>query len=51
MFEVLTQITLRDLTGREVVAQFRRASLGDIPEIERLIKLSARFVPMCKHFG
>jgi len=39
---VLAQITLRDLTGREVVAQFRRASLGDIPEIDRLIKLSAR---------
>jgi GNAT superfamily N-acetyltransferase len=42
MFEVLAQITLRDPTGREVVAQFRRASLGDTPEIERLITLSAR---------
>jgi GNAT superfamily N-acetyltransferase len=39
---VITQITLRDPTGREVVAQFRRASLDDIPEIERLIALSAR---------
>ena len=40
--EVLPQITLRDPTGREVVAQFRRASLDDIPEIEQLIALSAR---------
>ena len=40
--EVLRQITLRDPTGREAVAQFRRASLADIPGIEQLIALSAR---------
>jgi GNAT superfamily N-acetyltransferase len=40
--ELVAQITLPDLTGREVVAQFRRAALGDIPEIERLIALSVR---------
>jgi hypothetical protein len=40
--EVLRQITLRDPTGRKLVAQFRRASLADIPGIEQLIALSAR---------
>jgi GNAT superfamily N-acetyltransferase len=38
----LGEITLRDTASREVVAQFRRASLHDIPEIERLIALSTR---------
>jgi len=40
--QALLQITLRDPTGREVVVQFRRASLDDIPAIERLIALAAR---------
>jgi GNAT superfamily N-acetyltransferase len=36
------QITIRDPAGREVIAGFRRASLDDVPAIERLIALSAR---------
>ena len=36
------QVTLRDHAGQEVVARFRRASIGDIPAIESLITHSAR---------
>ncbi len=39
---MLTQITIRDGSGLAVVARFRRASLEDVPAIERLIALSAR---------
>ena len=38
----LNQITIRDPAGRDVVAVFRRASLYDVPAIQRLIALSAR---------
>jgi GNAT superfamily N-acetyltransferase len=34
--------TLRDSTGREVVARFRRASLDDVPAIEGLIVIATR---------
>jgi len=39
---VLPQVTLRDASGRIVVARFREASLEDVPAIARLIALSAR---------
>ena len=37
-----TSITIRDPTGRDVFAVFRRASLYDVPAIQRLIAVSAR---------
>jgi len=39
---VLPQITIHDVSGRNVAAHFRRASLEDVPAIARLIALSAR---------
>jgi GNAT superfamily N-acetyltransferase len=39
---VLPQISIRDASGRDVVARFRVASLEDVPALERLIALSAR---------
>ena len=38
----LHQATLRDSSGRTVVASFRPATATDVPEIERLIARSAR---------
>jgi N-acetylglutamate synthase-like GNAT family acetyltransferase len=39
---VRAQIPIRDSSGRALVARFRRASLDDIPEIERLIARATR---------
>ena len=38
----IAQFSLHDATGQEVVARFRRASLDDGPQIERLIELATR---------